>query len=78
MKDLKIKNTEKIFFPKIIWEEAETIEDLEDWFFANNKDFIKKMRQARAEDLTNKGLSLKEIKKKYVWSNIYTYGWRWF
>lgn len=61
-----MKVLEKISFPHIVWEEAESLEDLEDWLLANDKNFIKKMRKAREEDLNHQGASLKEIREKYV------------
>ena len=49
------KKSEAVVFPLTVFETADTKEDLEDWLFSQNPDFIKKMRKARRYDLQGKG-----------------------
>ena len=53
-----------LIFPRSIFETAETKEDLEDWLLAQNPDFIKRMRQARKQDLVGKGKNWQILKKE--------------
>ncbi|MDI6733360.1 MAG: hypothetical protein QME51_09790 [Planctomycetota bacterium] len=53
-----------IIFPRSIFETAETKEDLEDWLLSQNPDFIKRMRQARQDDLDGKGISWTKLKRR--------------
>jgi hypothetical protein len=51
-------------FPLIVFETADTKVDLEDWLLSQNPEFIKKMRQARREDILGKGKSWESIKRE--------------
>lgn len=55
---------EKIIFPRSVFETAETKEDLEDWLLSQHPDFIKRMRQARQDDLAGKGTNWEMLKRK--------------
>jgi len=46
----------EITFPLSVFETADTKEDLEDWLLSQDPEFIKKMRKARREDISGKGL----------------------
>ena len=54
----------RIIFPMSVFETADTKEDLEDWLLMQNSKFIKRMRQARADDLSGKGKSWEILKKE--------------
>lgn len=59
------KNPEKkVVFPFDVWENAEKIEDLEDWLLANDEAFVKKMRQSKQDDLAERGHPWEEVKKE--------------
>lgn len=50
--------------PMTVFETAQTKEDLEDWLLSSNPAFIKRMRKARKDDLSGKGVDWKAIKKE--------------
>ena len=53
-----------IIFPRSVFETAETKEDLEDWLLSKNPEFIKRMRQARQDDLAGNGVNWEKLKKQ--------------
>lgn len=57
------KNKDVITIPVSVWESAETKEDLEDWLLAHNPEFIRRMREAREQDLKGDVVSLEEVEK---------------
>ena len=60
---LSKKRTETVTFPVSVFETADTKEDLEDWLFSQNPEFIRKMRKARRDDLLGKGKSWEILKR---------------
>ena len=58
------RKTKVVTFPLSIFETADTKDDLEDWLWAHNTDFIKRMRKAREDDLHGKGKDWKLLKKE--------------
>jgi hypothetical protein len=58
------KRRETVTFPLSVFETADTKEDLEDWLFSQNPEFIKKMREMRREDLAGKGKRWQSRKKE--------------
>ena len=57
----KKSNTEVITIPITVFETAESKEDIEDWLFAQNSEFIERMRRARQQDLEGQCLELKAL-----------------
>jgi hypothetical protein len=57
------RSASHIIFPQTVFESAQTKEDLEDWLLAQNTGFIKKMRKARQDDLSGKGVTWEQIRK---------------
>jgi len=55
---------ETVTFPLSVFKTADTKEDLEDWLLSQNAEFIKKMREARQDDIQGKGKDWKIIKKE--------------
>ncbi len=58
------RKMEVVTFPLSVFETAETKDDLEDWLFAHNPEFVKRMRKARQDDLQEKGKTWDEVKKE--------------
>lgn len=50
--------------PLTVFETAQTKEDLEDWLLSQGTQFIKKMRKARKDDISGKGIDWSTIKKE--------------
>jgi len=44
-----------VSFPLSVFETADSKEDLEDWLLSQSPDFVKKMCQARQDDIGGKG-----------------------
>jgi len=53
-----------VTIPLTVFETAESKEELEDWLLANDKEFIKKMRKVRRDDLAGRFISWEEAKRK--------------
>jgi hypothetical protein len=58
------RRKESVTFPLSVFETADTKEDLEDWLLPQDPEFIKKMREARQEDLLGKGKSWESLKRE--------------
>ena len=59
------KNKEPVLeIPLTVFETAETKEDLEDWLLSQSPQFIKKIPKARKDDLADKGIDWKKLKKE--------------
>jgi hypothetical protein len=58
------RKKETVTFPISVFETADTKEDLEDWLLSQDPEFIKKMREARQEDLLGKGKRWESLKKE--------------
>lgn len=63
---------EYIKIPITIFETADTKEDLEDWLFSQNPEFIERMRKARQQDLKGIGKDWEQIKKELCKSDLFT------
>ena len=59
-----IKTEKTVTFPLTVFETANTKEDLEDWLLSQNTEFIKRMRQARKDDLEGRGKDWEALKKE--------------
>jgi len=55
---------ETITIPVKVFETADTIGEIEDWLLAHDPEFIKRMREARKQDLEGKCITLKQLKKE--------------
>lgn len=53
-----------VSFPLSVFETADTKEDLEDWLLSQNRDFMKRMRKAREDDIKGKGKDWGLLKKE--------------
>jgi len=53
-----------VVIPFDIFENAETIEELEEWLIANNEEIIARLRKARDEDLEGGGLSAEKVREE--------------
>lgn len=58
------RKSEVITFPIGVFETADTKEDLEDWLLSQNPEFLKRMRNAKKDDIEGKGKDWKVLKKK--------------
>jgi hypothetical protein len=58
------KRKKTVSFPLSVFETADTKENLEDWLLFQDSEFIKKMREARQEDLLGKGKSWKSFRRE--------------
>ncbi|MBI4697862.1 MAG: hypothetical protein HY758_02830 [Nitrospirae bacterium] len=58
------RKTEVISFPISVFETADTKEDLEDWLLSQNPEFLKRMRNAKKDDIVCKGKDWKLLKKE--------------
>lgn len=56
------KEKKTVTFPLTVFETANTKEDLEDWLLSQNTEFIKRMRQARKDDLEGRGKDWEALK----------------
>lgn len=54
----------EITIPLTVFETADTKEDIEDWLIAHNPEFLRRLDNARKDDLEGKGKSWKSIKKE--------------
>lgn len=63
---MRQQQIEEISIPKTVFETAETLEDLEDWFLSRDPEFIKELQRIRKEeDLKGKGVALETLCKKW-------------
>ncbi len=58
------RKSEVITFPIGVFETADTKEDLEDWLLSQKPEFLKRMRNAKKDDIEGKGKDWKLLKKK--------------
>lgn len=58
------KKEDTVTFPLSVFQTTDTIEDLEDWLLSKNPEFIKRMRNARQEDIKGKGKKWEVLKKE--------------
>jgi hypothetical protein len=58
------RKKESVTFPITVFETADTKEDLEDWLFPQNPQFLRKMLKARKGDLLGKGKSCESLRKE--------------
>lgn len=58
------RKPEVITFPISVFETADTKEDLEDWLLSQNPEFLKRMRNAKKDDIVGKGKDWKLLKKE--------------
>ncbi|MCD6220499.1 hypothetical protein J7K43_08985 [Candidatus Calescamantes bacterium] len=60
------RKVEMVSIPKVVLENAEGLEDIEDWFLSRSLEFLEEMRRIRKEeDLKGKGFSLEQLCKKW-------------
>jgi hypothetical protein len=57
-----------VVFPLNIFETADTKEDLEDWLLVQDREFIKKTKKARKDDIEGKGKDWKLLKEE-MWAS---------
>ncbi len=62
----KKSKKQTITFPHSIFETADTKEDLEDWLLSQCPEFIKKMRNARQDDIQGKGKDWQALKEELL------------
>lgn len=58
------EHLEVVSFPLTVFETADTIDDLEDWLLGHDPDFVRRMREARKDDLQGKGKDWDALKKE--------------
>ena len=63
---MKAEAKNVIEIPTVVWETAETKEDIEDWLLAHNpKIVLELLRIRRNEDLAGQGKTLTEVARRW-------------